>query len=96
MVDEEPEPIRHLRRYSSYLNPRAGIFSADSWTLGAIYTRNVLINLLLLPLVMTVVLFGRGVIRLYDEFARTTDAKSLTWTNLEWPALPSSSSAPPS
>ncbi len=89
VVDEEPEPIRHLRRYSSYLNPRAGILSADSWTLGAIYTRNVLINLLLLlPLAMTVVLFGRGVIYLYDEFARATDAKSLTWTNLEWPALP--------
>ena len=88
VVDEEPGPIRHLRRYSSYLNPRAGIFSADSWTLGAIYTRNVLINLLLLPLAMTVVLFGRGVIRLYDEFARATDAKSLTWTNLEWLALP--------
>jgi len=89
VVDEEPEPIRHLRRYSSYMNPRAGLFSADSWTLAAIYTRNVLINLLLLlPLVMSVVLLVRGVICLYDVFARTTDAKSLTWTNLEWPAIP--------
>jgi len=89
VVDEEPEPIRHLRRYSSYMNPRAGLFSADSWTLAAIYTRNVMINLLLLlPLVMSVVLLLRGTICLYETFARTPDPKLLTWNNWKWPAIP--------
>jgi hypothetical protein len=63
VFDEEPEPIRHLRQYSSYLNPRPGLFSLDTWTLVAIYTRNVLINLLLLlPMLMVVVLVLRYVL----------------------------------
>ncbi|MBV8318700.1 MAG: patatin-like phospholipase family protein [Planctomycetaceae bacterium] len=60
VVDEEPEPVCHLRRYSSYLNPRPGMLSADTWTVVAIYFRNVLINLLvLLPVVLTLVLVVR-------------------------------------
>ncbi|QHV94734.1 patatin-like phospholipase family protein [Spirosoma endbachense] len=49
----EPEaiPVRHLRRYSNYLSPVLGLFSADSWTLGAIYLRNLLLLwLIILPL----------------------------------------------
>jgi hypothetical protein len=46
----EPEPIRHLRQYSNYLNPRLGLFSADTWTLAAIVLRNLLLNwLVILP-----------------------------------------------
>lgn len=44
MVDREPEPIYHLREYSNYLTPKMGFFSADSWTIGAIYARNTLLN----------------------------------------------------
>ena len=67
VVDEEPEPIRHLRRYSSYLNPQPGLFSADTWTLVAIYLRNVLINLLLLlPMVLTGVVTIRLIFWLYN------------------------------
>jgi hypothetical protein len=29
--DEEPEPIRHLRAYRSYLTPKLGLTSADTW-----------------------------------------------------------------
>lgn len=53
----EPEPIRHLRSYSSYLAPRAGLFTADSWALIAVYLRNLLLNqLVLFPLSVAVVL----------------------------------------
>ena len=53
------EPIRHLRRYSNYLTPKLGLFSADTWVLGAIYLRNTLINLLILvPAVMGFVCLG--------------------------------------
>jgi hypothetical protein len=48
--DREPPPIAHLRRYSNYLTPSAGLFSADTWTAFVIVARNILINwLILLP-----------------------------------------------
>jgi uncharacterized membrane protein YfbV (UPF0208 family) len=46
----EANPIDNLREYSNYLTPRLGLFSADSWTLGALYLRNLLLNwLVILP-----------------------------------------------
>jgi hypothetical protein len=50
---EAPEaaPIRALRQYSNYLTPRLGLLSGDTWTVGAIVFRNLLLNLLvMLPL----------------------------------------------
>ena len=41
----QPEPIRWLRRYSNYLAPQKGLFSADTWTLFAIIVRNAGLNL---------------------------------------------------
>jgi hypothetical protein len=52
---EEPEPIYHLRAYSSYLAPWLGFFSADVWVLIATYLRNFLLNqAVLLPAVLFV------------------------------------------
>jgi hypothetical protein len=57
-LEGEPEPIFHLRRYTSYLAPRTGVFSVDSWVLGAIYCRNFLLNqFILLPALLAVLLF---------------------------------------
>ena len=39
-----PEEIRWLQRYSSYLTPKRGILSADTWTLFAIWLRNTTLN----------------------------------------------------
>lgn len=62
-VDEEPEPIYHLRSYSRYLTPRAGLFSLDTWTLAAIYFRNLFVNLLILvPLAVLAVVLARCVL----------------------------------
>lgn len=47
-ADEEPLPIRHLRQYSSYLTPKVGVFSADTWAAFAIVLRNMLLNWLIL------------------------------------------------
>jgi len=59
-VDEEPEPLRHLRSYSSYLFPNPGPLSVDTWAVIVIWLRNVLINLLMLfPLAMLTVLAAR-------------------------------------
>ena len=44
------DPIAFLRKYSNYLAPSPGLFSADTWVIGAIWLRNVLLNqLILLP-----------------------------------------------
>jgi hypothetical protein len=56
-ADPEPAPVRHLRDYTSYLAPRTGAFSSDSWTLVAIVLRNLLLNwTILVPAFAAVVL----------------------------------------
>ena len=68
IVDEEPEPIHHLRSYSNFLTPRPGLLSVDTWTVLTIYVRNALINLLLLlPVTMLVVLAGLALVWFYTN-----------------------------
>jgi hypothetical protein len=50
-IDPEPQPVQYLRRFSRYMSPKAGLLSADTWTLVAIFLRNLFLNwLVLLPL----------------------------------------------
>lgn len=44
----ESAQLTFLRRYSNFLTPQTGMFSADTWSLLAIYTRNTLLNLSIL------------------------------------------------
>jgi len=71
VVDEEPAPLHHLRQYSSYLTPRPGLLTADTWTVIAIWLRNVSVNLvmMLLPLTMILVLIARIIIHLYSNLS---------------------------
>jgi hypothetical protein len=72
VVDEEPEPVFHLRQYSSYMVPRTGFLTADTWTAIAIWLRNVTINLLmLLPLTVMIVLAARVAVYLYGFVSPT-------------------------
>ncbi|MBC8031023.1 MAG: hypothetical protein H7Z16_12995 [Pyrinomonadaceae bacterium] len=48
LLRPEPEPVSHLRSYSNYLTPQIGLLSADTWTLIAIITRNLILNWLVL------------------------------------------------
>lgn len=41
-------PIRFLREFSNYLTPRLGSFSVDTWTMVAVYSRNLFLNQLIL------------------------------------------------
>ncbi len=43
-----PEPIKWLRRYSNYLTPSKGMFTADMWVTIAIWLRNTFLNQLVL------------------------------------------------
>ena len=59
-LDPEPEPIQHLRRYSNYLSPKLGLFSADTWTLAGIFFRNLSLNwLVLIPLMIAALAIPR-------------------------------------
>jgi hypothetical protein len=50
-LDPEPKPLLYLRNFVSYLNPRLGALSADTWTLISTVLRNVILNwLVLIPL----------------------------------------------
>jgi hypothetical protein len=51
----EPAALQFLRENSSYLAPRKGMFSGDTWSLAAIYIRNLLLNwAILLPFLAAV------------------------------------------
>lgn len=41
--DRTTPAVAHLRRYSHYLNPDAGLMSADTWTMAAVWLRNTLL-----------------------------------------------------
>jgi hypothetical protein len=59
-LQPEPEPVKHLRTYSNYMSPKVGLLSADTWTLVAIYFRNLLLNwLVLLPLIIAALILPR-------------------------------------
>ncbi|MDP1560576.1 MAG: patatin-like phospholipase family protein [Pirellulaceae bacterium] len=66
--ESEPEPLAHIREFSFFLSPRLGIFSADSWSLVAVYLRNLLANLMaLVPAMLATVLIVRSVGHLYTK-----------------------------
>ena len=59
-LQPDPEPVRHLRSYSSYLTPALGILSADTWTLVATMIRNLLLNwIVVVPLLLAALLLPR-------------------------------------
>jgi hypothetical protein len=59
-LEPEPEPLRYLRRYSRYMSPKVGLLSADTWTLVAIFIRNLFLNwLVFLPLLAAALVVPR-------------------------------------
>jgi hypothetical protein len=59
-LDPEPKPVYNLRIYANYLTPKTGILSPDTWTLVAVYLRNLILNwLVFLPAIMTLLMLPR-------------------------------------
>jgi len=73
-------PIKFLRRYSRYLTPETGFFSADTWTVVAIWLRNTVLNLAVLALGLA------GVLLIPRAFHDPKSFVSQWWTALA--ALP--------
>jgi hypothetical protein len=56
-LGREPSPIRWLRRYHSFLTPKMGVASGDTWTAIALIVRNLFLNwLVFLPLIVSLLL----------------------------------------
>lgn len=59
------DPVEHLREYNSYLTPKIGLLSVDTWTLAATIVRNMVLNwLVLVPILMFVLILPRLVLAL--------------------------------
>ena len=59
-LNPEPTTVEHLREFSNYLAPKLSLLSADTWTLVAIYVRNLLLNwLVLIPLITAALMVPR-------------------------------------
>jgi hypothetical protein len=77
-------PVAHLREYNSYLTPKLGALSVDTWTLAAIVIRNLVLNwLVIVPLLVAVILLPRVMVSLhaFDPPWVTMDPI------LEWPLV---------
>jgi hypothetical protein len=59
----EAASIHHLRQYSRYLAPQAGVFNADTWTIFAVWLRNAL-------LVQTILICFLSALLLLPRFAQ--------------------------
>jgi hypothetical protein len=66
------ESIAHLRRYSNYLSPQFGIFSADSWSMVTTWVRNALL------VQVTVILFMAALLLV---------PRPLLWLFTAWPDM---------
>jgi hypothetical protein len=62
-------PIRFLREYSNYLTPKKGFFSADTWTMIAIWMRNTILNHLVLLVTLAAVMLAPRVVFSFIEKA---------------------------
>lgn len=83
-VDPDPDPIRFLRRYSSFITPKVGLLSADTWTFIAIYLRNLLLNwMVFIPLLLSVLTLPRFIVSV-----TITDPKPNPWTIINTPLGP--------
>jgi hypothetical protein len=81
-VEPEPAPVRHLRDYSNYLSPRLGITSGDTWTMVALYIRNVLLNLLVLIPILAALLAVPRLFSVLLNVKWTTPTQPLLWMNV--------------
>ncbi len=74
------ESVGHLRRYSNYLSPIVGFFSADTWSMATIWLRNTTLVQLTVILAIAVVLLLPRVV--FPAFEYWPHAGELRWTTI--------------
>jgi hypothetical protein len=59
-LETDPTQLYNLRVYANYLTPQKGLMSVDTWTLIAVYLRNLLLNwMVFVPPLMAILMFPR-------------------------------------
>lgn len=76
----QDDPVSFLRKYSNYLAPSVGLFSADTWTIAGVWLRNMGLNLLILiPFLGALLLLPRILGMFHQNFATTRQTLWWTW-----------------
>jgi hypothetical protein len=84
----EAPQIQFLRRYSNYLTPRLGILSGDTLAFVATYTRNLLLNqIVLIAALLSLLLVPRAVGLLFNKFASPFPNPTTTYLCIVFSAL---------
>lgn len=72
--------ITHLRRYSNYLSPKVGFFSADTWSMATIWLRNTtLIQTTVILAIACALVLPRP---LFEIFQHWPQVGNLRWTTI--------------
>jgi len=72
--------IDHLRRYSNYLSPTLGFFSADTWSMAAVWFRNtLLVQITVILAIAVALLLPRP---LYQLFGYWPNMEDWRWTTI--------------
>ncbi len=79
-------PIRFLRRYSNYLTPKTGLFSADTWTMATIWLRNTFLNLLVLGLALSALILAPNWLAWAAGYVDRSQITDYWWVLLLLPA----------
>jgi hypothetical protein len=73
------DSIAHLRRYSNYLSPRVGFFSADTWSMLTIWSRNtLLIQATLILALACVLVLPRPLVEAFGNWPSSGDWRWVT------------------
>jgi hypothetical protein len=73
------ESIKHLRRYSNYLAPQVGFFSADTWSMLMVWLRNALLMQVTVILAIACALIvPRILFPVFDRWQNAGDGRWLT------------------
>jgi hypothetical protein len=86
---KEREPaLRHLRKFSRYLAPQAGFFSADAWTIAMVWLRNTLLLQTMLVSLFAVLLLSPRLFELWfltfpENWTAAAAALLFGWTVIQ-------------
>jgi hypothetical protein len=76
LASDWTESIGHLRRYSNYLSPRLGFFSADTWSMITIWFRNtILIQTTVILAIACALLVPRPLFWVFHDYPNGGDAR---------------------
>ena len=73
------QSVAHLRRYSNYLSPKVGFFSADTWSMFTVWIRNtLLVQITVILAIASVLMLPRPLLELFQYWPLVGDLRWLS------------------